>query len=163
MYRQQAKQYHGVEQLLGPTCTHITTNHSVGEFVAADNSLNTINDLENQNKLLKKSILSRKSTQSLYQYMALYYYRKNILEKQYRCDLGSQITQFFEDMAKVYPGYIDGQKKDGLFLKNLEVLSQDKQDIADLLPPKRYREMTFEEEFDFGSDDSSNDDSTFDP
>ncbi|CAL1672787.1 unnamed protein product [Lasius platythorax] len=66
-------------------------------------------------------------------------------------------------MAKVYPGYIDGQKKDGLFLKNLEVLSQDKQDIADLLPPKRYREMTFEEEFDFGSDDSSNDDSTFDP
>jgi hypothetical protein len=57
-------------------------------------------------------MISRKSTQLLYQYMALYYYRKNIWEKQYRCDLGSQIMQFFEDMAKVYPGYVDGQKKD---------------------------------------------------
>lgn len=160
----QAKQYHEVEQLFGPTCTHLTTNHSVGEFVAAGDPLNTINDLENQNKLFKKSIISRKSTQSLYQYMALYYYRKNILEKKYRCDLGSQIMQFFEDMAIVYPGYVDGQKKDGLLLKNLEVLSQDKEDIADLLPPlTRRHETSLEEEFDFGSDDNSDNDSSFYP
>ena len=49
----QTKQYHGVEKLFGSTYSHLTTNHSVGEFVTAANSSNTINDLENQNKLLK--------------------------------------------------------------------------------------------------------------
>jgi len=33
---------------------HKQTNHSKGEFVSKADQTNTINDLENQNKLLKK-------------------------------------------------------------------------------------------------------------
>ena len=68
--------------------------------------------------------------------------------------------QFFEDMAKVYPDFVDGQKKNGLFLKNLEPSSKDIADIDDIMPPwKRPREMSLEEEFDFG-DNSDNELST---
>jgi len=40
----------------------------------------------------------------LYQYMTLYYYQKNILEKHYLRDCGSQIIQFCKDVAKIYLG-----------------------------------------------------------
>ncbi|KMQ85287.1 hypothetical protein RF55_16241 [Lasius niger] len=80
-----------------------------------------------------------------------------VLEKQYRYDRGSQIMQFFEDMGRVYPGWIDGQKKDILNLKNLELSPEDVNSIEDYLPPfKRQREMPIDEEFDF--ENSSEDD-----
>lgn len=153
-----AKQYHGVENVISSTCTHHTTNHSIAEFVAANDSTNTINDLECQNKLLKKAIVSRKNTAALYQYMALYYYRKNILEKQYQHDHGSQIMQFLEDVARVYPGWINGEKKDILTLKNLEPLPQDINNVEDLLleSSKYQHEVPINEEFNF--EDSSDDD-----
>lgn len=94
-------------------------NHSV---VTADDHTNTINYLEAQNRLLERAIVSQKKATVLYQYMALYYYRKNILEKQYRYDRGSQIMQFFEDIDRVYPGWT---KKDILNLKNLKLSPED--------------------------------------
>jgi hypothetical protein len=52
--RTKQSKYHGVEQLFGLRCIHLISNHGVGEFVATGDPLNTINDLGNQNKLLKK-------------------------------------------------------------------------------------------------------------
>lgn len=49
-----AKQYVGVENLFADGTLHLQTNHSKGEYVDRHNPRNTINDLENQNKLLKK-------------------------------------------------------------------------------------------------------------
>lgn len=56
-----ARQYDGVERMLAPDTVHLQTNHSKGEFVCKSDSQNTINDLENQNKLLKKAILCRRT------------------------------------------------------------------------------------------------------
>lgn len=50
-----ARQYMGVENLF-LNAQHKRTNRRKGEFVSKDDKTNTINDLENQNKLLKKSL-----------------------------------------------------------------------------------------------------------
>lgn len=55
-----AKQYHGIEKMFDAGCVHLSTNHSKGEYVDKANPINTINDLENQNKLLKKAIVCRR-------------------------------------------------------------------------------------------------------
>ncbi|KAL2749231.1 hypothetical protein V1477_002171 [Vespula maculifrons] len=98
-----AKQYHSVEEIISSSCMQL--NQSIVEFVAADDCMNTINNLEAQNKLLKRAIVFWKKAVVLYQYMVLYCYRKNILEKQYRYNRGLKVTQFFENMKRVYPGY----------------------------------------------------------
>lgn len=130
-----AKQYCNVQNLFSEKCQHLTTNHSIGEYVDKNNSKNTINDLENQNKLLKKAIICRRSPKLIHQYMVLYFYRQNHLEK-YKNDIGSQIMVFLEDIAKVYPPWIDGIKKENLFLKDIDPPTVDSQEIEHLLPQK---------------------------
>ncbi|KAK0158050.1 hypothetical protein PV327_011205, partial [Microctonus hyperodae] len=102
-----AKQYHEIEQLFSSDTVHLQTNHSKGEFVNKFDKGNTINDLENQNKLLKKSIACRKTPKLLHQYMALFSYRRNVLKK--FDDDGSQIMQFLLDIKRVYPGYVNDE------------------------------------------------------
>lgn len=83
--------------------------------------------------------------------MALFFYRKNLLEKSYN-DLGSQIMMFFEDIKKVYPGYVDGKESEGLFLKNFDCPTVESEDIGYLLPPKRARNMTVDEFIEIATD-----------
>lgn len=115
-----AGQYFGVEQMFGPSTVHLRTNHSKGEFVDRTNPMNTINDLENQNKLLKKSIKCRRTPKLLHQYMALFFYRKVYLDKYFKDDLGSQIMQFLLDTKKIYPGVVEGVLREGLTIKELD-------------------------------------------
>jgi len=65
--------------------------------------------------------------------MTLYYYRKHISEKLYYlhdCEL--QIMQFCKDVAKVYPGGVNGGvRKNILTLNDLEPHLQVINDIAD--------------------------------
>lgn len=95
------KQYHNVAAMFSSKTVHLKTNHSVGQFVEKGNAVNTINHQENENKLLKKTILCRRSPKLLHQYMAVYFYRKHILEKKYKNHPGSQIFQFLLDIQKV--------------------------------------------------------------
>lgn len=66
-----AKQYDDVEKLFSSDAVHLKTNHSRGEFVSKVDPTNTINDLEKQNRLLKKTILCRRP-KFLHQYMACF-------------------------------------------------------------------------------------------
>lgn len=119
IFTDSAKQYVGVEKIFSTETVHLTTNHSKGEFVSSTNPENTINDLENENKLLKKQIICRNTTKLLQQYMALLFYRRNCLEKHYD-DSGSQIMQFLLDVKKVYPGVVNGELQEGLSLKEID-------------------------------------------
>lgn len=56
--------------------------------------------------------------------------------------------QFFEDVGKVYPGWKNGQKQNGLFLKNLDPTPEDFEEIKTVLPPKRLRQTTISDEID---------------
>lgn len=153
-----AKQYVGVEKLFGELTVHLTTNHSIGEYVDRDDPSNTINDLENQNKLLKRAILCRKTPQLLHQYMALHYYRQQHLEKAYKADLGSQIMQFLLDIHRVYPGVVNGERKSGLELRELDPPTVESEGLQDLVPAKRPRIQSIEEEFEELSEDEISDD-----
>ncbi|KAF7383134.1 hypothetical protein HZH68_014983 [Vespula germanica] len=64
-----AKQYHSVEEIISSSCMQL--NQSIVEFVATDDCMNTINNLEAQNKLLKRTIVFWKKAVVLYQYMCL--------------------------------------------------------------------------------------------
>lgn len=68
--------------------------------------------------------------------MTLYFYRKNHLEKQYADDIGSQIMIFLEDIAKIYPGWTDEARKEGLFLKDFDLPTVESEEINYLLSPK---------------------------
>lgn len=129
-----ARQYHGVEKMFSPGTVHLKTNHQKGEYVSKENPLNTINDLENQNKLLKKTILCRRTPKLLHQYMALYFYKKYFLLREYRHDLGSRIMTFLLDVKKVYPGFIDGELKEGLSLKIIDQPILESERIEDVGP-----------------------------
>lgn len=74
-----ALQYSNVEVLFDDAI-HKTTNHKIGEFVSQSDKSNTINSLENQNKLLKKAIISRHTDRAIDQYMALHFYRRTRLD-----------------------------------------------------------------------------------
>lgn len=156
-----AKQYVGVEQMFATSTVHLRTNHSIGEFVDKSNPLNTINDLENQNKLLKASIKCRKTPKLLHQYMALYSYR-NVYLKKYS-DRGSKIMQFLLDIKKVYPGIIDGSLKEGLTLKEIDPPSFSSTEKEQFLPPlKKIRLEVLEDPADdiesaINKDDSDSD------
>ncbi|KAK0072843.1 hypothetical protein PV325_010698, partial [Microctonus aethiopoides] len=71
-------------------------------------SANTTNDLKNQNKLLKKSIICRRTSKLLHQYMVLFWYRQNVLNK--FNDKGSQIMQFPLYIKQVHPGYLNAKR-----------------------------------------------------
>ncbi|GIY51382.1 uncharacterized protein CDAR_69831 [Caerostris darwini] len=96
-----AKQYVGVQNIFS-NAVHKSTNHSIGEFASPTDPLNTINALENENKHLKKAILSTRSPEHVNQYMALHFYRRtrmrNIPEDE-------QIDLFMKEVSKVYAGY----------------------------------------------------------
>ncbi|KAL7287566.1 hypothetical protein TKK_0018217 [Trichogramma kaykai] len=106
-----ARQYEGVEKMFSSNTMHLRTNHSIAEYIDKIITQNTINNLENQNKLLKKSIMCCRSSELLHQYMSLYFYRKAYL-KQYQNDLGSQIMKFLDDIKILYPGIVDGEMKE---------------------------------------------------
>ena len=154
------KQYCGVEQMFSGDTKHLTTNHSIGEYVSATNPLNTINDLENQNRLLKKSILCRRSSKLLHQYMALHFYRRYCLEKEYKHDLVSQIMRFLVDIKRVYPGIVDGVEQEGLQLMEIDPPTVASEDIGDLVP-KRPRFADIEEENANGENDDETEDDIF--
>lgn len=109
----------------------------------ANDSTNTINDLENQNKLLKNSIVCRRSTKLLHQYMALHFYRQNVLTD-YKDDLGSQIMTFLLDIKKVYPGYVNGELSEGVHLKEIDPPTAESEDFNFL--KKQNKKNTIEEE-----------------
>ncbi|CAH2100527.1 unnamed protein product [Euphydryas editha] len=136
-----AKQYHGVNRMFSLDTVHLQTNHSKGEFVSKSDAANIINDLENQNKLMKKSIACRSSDKLLHQNMALYFYRRHYLENNYT-DKGSQIMQFLLDTKKVYPGVVNGKLQEELLLKEIdqpEPLVEDEASTSGLPPPKKPR------------------------
>lgn len=152
-----AAQYKGIEKVFSSSTVHLTTNHSIGEFVDLTDRTNTINDLENQNKLVKTAIKCRRSEKLLHQYMALFFYRKNCLEREFK-DLGSQLTQFFLDIKKVYPGYVNGERGESLELMALDPPTVESENLHDFVP-KRPRNATIEEEIDEAdSDDDEVDD-----
>ncbi|KAG8173384.1 hypothetical protein JTE90_019974 [Oedothorax gibbosus] len=107
-----AKSYVGVEKLF-EEAQHKKVNHSKGEYVQKTDKKNHINSIENQNRILKATILSRKSKKLITQYMALYYYRRTRLQN---FDFGKQISLLIEDIRKVYPG----PGLTGLTLKHLD-------------------------------------------
>ncbi|KAL7294055.1 hypothetical protein TKK_0012093 [Trichogramma kaykai] len=145
-----AKQYQGVEKMFSSDTVHLQTNHSIGEYVDQSDPMNTINDLENQNKLLKKSIKCRRSSKLLHQYMALYFCRQVKLSE-YKNDLGSQIMQFLLDIKTVYPGIINGVIQEGLMLKEIDPPAfSSSQEIEFLPPPKRPR---LDDDIDSDNDD----------
>ncbi|KAK0156861.1 hypothetical protein PV327_011569 [Microctonus hyperodae] len=98
--------------------TEQMTTTVLGLYCKEDKTGNTINDLENQNKLFKKSIACRKIPKLLHQYMALFWYRRNVLKK--FDDDGSQNMQFLLDIKRVYPGYVNGNLQEGLMLKEID-------------------------------------------
>lgn len=134
---------------------HLKTNHSIGEYVDSTNPMNTLNDLENQNKLLKRRIVCRRTTKLLRQYMALFYYRQDHVEKLYKQDLGFQIQQFLEDIKKVYPGFVNGVKLEGLTLRAVDPPTVESEDLGDLIPAKRPKLSTITEEIDEADDEDS--------
>ncbi|GBN20246.1 hypothetical protein AVEN_45348-1 [Araneus ventricosus] len=69
------RQYYDVQNLF-QEATHKRTNHKIGQFVDLHDRSNTINDLDNENKHLKKSVVSRRTPKMLPQYKALHYYRR---------------------------------------------------------------------------------------
>ncbi|KAL7290007.1 hypothetical protein TKK_0015738 [Trichogramma kaykai] len=131
-----AKQYQGVEKMFCKDTVHLQTNHSIGEYVDKSNPLNTINDLENQNKILKKAIKCRRTPKLLHQYMALNFYRRTFLH-QYKDDLGSQIMTFLLDIKTVYPGTVDGELKEGLTIRDIDPPSFSSSDEERFLPPSK--------------------------
>lgn len=132
--------------MFGADTVHLSTNHSKGEYVSKEDPSNTINDLENQNKILKRTILCRKTPKLIHQYMALLYYRQQLLEKDYKDDLGSQIMQFLLDIKSVYPGIVDGQRQ--AELQEIDPSTVETEELEDLVPVKRPRRTTLEEDFD---------------
>lgn len=158
-----AKQYVGVEKLCGESTVHLTTNHSIGEYVSKDDSSNTINDLENQNKLLKRSILCRRSPKLLHQYMALHYYRQQHLEREYKNDTGSQIMQFLLDCKRVYPGVVDGERVAGLELMEIDPPSIASEGLESVVPAKRARIQSIDEELEEAVSSESEIESETDP
>ncbi|GIY87262.1 DDE_Tnp_IS1595 domain-containing protein [Caerostris extrusa] len=85
-----AAQYKKIDRLI-PGVIHKTINHSKGEFVTKDDKSNTINPLENENKYLKRFLISRVSKKSLASYMALHYYRRAPLDPIGRSNYGAQV------------------------------------------------------------------------
>lgn len=162
-----AKQYQGLQTLFTEGTVHLQTDHSKGEYVSCNNPRNTINDLENQNKLLKRSILCRRTPKLLHQYMALFQYRKHYLEKEYKNDAGSQIMQFLLDIKKVYPGVTDGVIKEGLELKEIDPPTLESENLTEIVLSKQPRMITIDEELENLSEevlldeDSTNLDSDF--
>lgn len=150
-----AKQYVGVEKLFGDGTVHLATNHSIGEYVNKEDSSNTINHLENQNKLLKRAIICRRTSKLIHQYMALYYYRQQYLEKHYKDDLGSQIMQFLLDIKRVYPGIVNGVRQLGLELRIIDPPTVESEGLEHLIPGKCPRIMTIDEEFEELSADNA--------
>lgn len=71
------KRYLGVQKLFDEGTVHLTTNHSIGESINRDDPPNSINDLENKNKFLKRTILCCRTPKLLHQYMARHYHRQH--------------------------------------------------------------------------------------
>lgn len=141
-----ARQYIGIEKIFPGSTVHNTTNHSKGEYVNENDHTNTINDLENQNRILKKNLLCRRTTNHLHQYMALFFYRKHCLEKKYKEDTGSQIMEFLMDMKKVYPCIADGAECVGLQLKDFDPPTVESENLEAVIPPKQPRLLTINDE-----------------
>ncbi|KAL7287977.1 hypothetical protein TKK_0018033 [Trichogramma kaykai] len=144
---------------------HLQTNHSIGEYVDKTNPLNTINELENQNKLLKKSIKCRRTPKLLHQYMALNFYIRTFLHR-YKNDYGSQIMTFLLDIKTVYPGIVDGELREGLTLKDIYTPSFSSSEQDQFLPPPKKQSLENELELENDNIDNvieeDNSDSDFD-
>ena len=79
MCSNEAKQYDGVERNFNEAI-HKTTNHSKGEFVSKTVVIvNIVNDLQNENKQLKKELKRRWPKDSLFQFMDVYFYSRTQL------------------------------------------------------------------------------------
>jgi len=132
--------------MFSPQTVHKQTNHSKGEFVNRLDKTNTINDLENQNKLLKKAIKCRRSPKLLHQYMALHWYRQNNLN-QFE-DVGARMMVFLLDLKKLYPGFVDGNIQKGLELKEIDPPRPTPQDDnPSLCGSEDFEELEMLEEF----------------
>jgi len=135
IYTDSAKQYLRVEQLFNDDTRHEKTNHRAGQFVHPLNPANTINDLENENKHFKKSLINRRSPKALQQYMALHYYRRSRLDN--LKSKGEKIQRFLDDIISVYPGY----GKDGLALLEIDAPTPASEGIEHLMPPEKRRNI----------------------
>ncbi|KAL7305616.1 hypothetical protein TKK_0002345 [Trichogramma kaykai] len=157
------KQYHGVEKMFSSNTEHLQTNHSIGEYVDKANPFNTINDLENQNKLLKQSIKCRRTPKLLHQYMALNFYRRTFLHR-YKNDYGSQIMTFLLDIKTVYSGIVDGELIEGLPIKDMDPPSFSSSEQDRFLPPPKKQRLENELELENDNIDNAidNSDSDFD-
>ena len=103
----------GIEKIFSKDTVHKSTNHSKGEFVEEGDKSNTINDLENQNKHLKLDLKRRRPRGSLWQFMAVYFYRRTKL-RDLRTD-GERVFVFLNDIKLIYPG----PHKEGLKLEKI--------------------------------------------
>lgn len=125
-----ARQYKNVH-LLFNDAVHKTTNHRKGEFVDKNDVTNTINSLENQNKILKATIRSRRNDVVIRQNMAVYFYRRRRLPLS--IPIGERIHHFLEDIREVYPG----PGKEGKQLLELELPTPESEGIEELMPPPK--------------------------
>ena len=71
-----------------------------GEFVSKIDISSTINDLENENKQLKRELKRRRLKDSLYQFMGVYFYRRTQLNH-LKTD-GEKVFKFLT-FKSVYP------------------------------------------------------------
>lgn len=94
--------------------------------------------------------------------MALFFYRKYCLEKEYKDDLGSQIMEFLLDVKKVYPCFIDGEESVGLQLKDFDPPTVHSEHLEGVLPPKQPRLLTINDELNELDSNTSTDDDFID-
>ncbi|KAG8184286.1 hypothetical protein JTE90_008972 [Oedothorax gibbosus] len=109
----------------------MTVNHKKGEFVDRVVKDNHINSIENQNKLLKKTIKSHRSVSGIRQYMALYFYMRTTLPDSLTD--GERIDRFLKDIKRVYSG-VNGEP---LKLKVLDEPTPESMGISHLMPKEK--------------------------
>ena len=97
----QGKQYANLKDMF-PESTHLTVNHSKGEFVSKSNPENHINSQEGQNKWLKNTVKYHTDDDSLLQYICWYEYQQHCLSDCH--SLGERVNTFLKDVAKCFPG-----------------------------------------------------------
>lgn len=136
-----AKQYVGVEQLF-TNAVHKTVNHKKGEYVSSTDKENHINSIENQNKLLKQAMHSRRTDTAIRQDMALHFYRRRRLD--HLPTFGEQVHQFLMDIKSVYPGC----GKVGLSLQVIDLPTPESEGILHLMPRSSKEDLESENDED---------------
>lgn len=140
------KQYHGLVSLFSTDTEHLTTNHSIGEFVSRTDKRNTINALESQNKQVKRAMKSRRSDRDIETYISSFIYRQRRFRNIKKAK-GNQIKMFLEDVVRVFPPYINGVLPAPLELAATFRPTPESEGIEDLMPSSYFKTKSSVDDF----------------